>query len=173
MRKNVLDALTAWHELARFAEVAGVELDERAHPDYDPKDEPEGEPEDESDVTDYSDLIQALRTGHADVGENGAFRIYWAKPPHKDRLSMSLDPEGGDGWPYGQATRALHTVPAPPAVSKAARKRTPSAQEDDKLGRMDRFLEILSGESPGTMIQLRNRRDRDLISALGGFVLLG
>lgn len=171
MTPSVLDEVSAWGELARFAEVAGIELDERAHPDYKPSDDDEAA-DDESEVSDYRELIRALRAGHLSVEDNGALVLRWKKPPHKDRPTLTLDPEGGDGWAYGQATRALHTVPAPIAVSKAARRRMPSAQEEDRLGRMDRFLEILGDEAPGTMIRLCNRLDRDLVTDLTKFILL-
>lgn len=172
-----LDTLSAWAELARFAAVADLELDERSHPDYDSKTDDTAEElkaEEESEPSDYKELFRALESGHITIAENGALTVNWRKPPHKGKATMVLDPDqDGDGWNYSKAIRALHSVPIAPAVSKAARKRMGSAQEeDDRLGRMDRFLEILGDEPKDTMIELRNRRDREIVTTLSNFILL-
>ena len=172
-----LDTLSAWAELARFAAVADLELDERAHPNYDSKTDDTAEElkaESESEPSDYGDLFRALESGHVTIEENGALTVHWRKPPHKGKPTMVLDPDqDGDGWNYSRGIRSLHSVPIAPPVSKAARKRMGNAQEeDDRLGRMDRFLEILGDQPPNTMIELRNRRDRELVTTLSNFILL-
>ena len=185
MKTEKLDGATAWLELARFASVCGVELDERAHPEYKPPDDTDeekeraekldedAEPVGENKVSNYDTIMDAIRSGHVTVSEGGALTIYWIKPPWKAELFMELDPEAddGNGWPYSEATRALHMVPIAPPVSTRARKRTPD-REDDQLGRMDRFLEVLSGQKKGTMLKLNHRKDRDLVSSLTQFILL-
>lgn len=165
-----LDPATAWHELARFAELADVELDERAHPDWKPDEEGEEElPENgESDISDYRDLLRAFQSGHMDLDEQGVLTVHWKKPPSEKKPDFVLNP---NDWPYSRALSAMHKVPEPPAVSKAARKRTPASSGDDKIGRLDRMLETLAGEPLGTLKQLNRRRDRDLANALTNFIV--
>jgi hypothetical protein len=185
VKNEKLDASSAWLEMSRWAAACGVELDCRAHPEYSEDDDTDeekaladkpdadGDPVGEGDVSDYSDIMRSIRSGHVMIGEGGSMTINWIKPPHgESNPIMILDPDlNGEGWPYSAATRALHTVPIAPAVSKRARKRE-AVQEDDQLGRMDRFLEVLGEQERGTMLKLRHMLDRDLVTSLSKFILL-
>lgn len=164
-----LDAVTAWLELARFAEDAGVELDERAHPDWRPGEEGETEPshgEGESEISDYRDLMRALQSGHMDLDEQGVLTIHWKRPPSKDKPNLKLDP---NTWPYSRALSDMHKS-TPPPVSAAARKRTP-VQGEDRLAQLDHMLETLAGERPGLLMGLGHRHDRDLAVCLTKFIV--
>ena len=173
MSKMVLDAISAWHELGRFAEVAGVEMDERSHPDYDAaKDDTdeEAKADKESEEVDYDTLIKALRRGQLSVGDGGVLVLTWLKPPISDRPTMTLDP---NDYAYGQASMALGSIPNPPAVSKAAKKRARTVEYDNNLRKMHRFIEILACENPGTLERSKDKRDTDLITAIASFLISG
>lgn len=171
---QVLDELSAWAELERFAAVADIELDERARPD-DPEAEvaPEAEPADEdeeSEVADYSDLIAGLQSGQLKVSSTGSLELHWRKSPRKNWPVMTFDPET---WKYTRAIRALAMKPQVPPVSAAARARAVKLPESEQISKLDRALEILAGEPADTLIEVNNRKDRALLNVVGTLIFTG
>lgn len=185
MTKYKLDAVTAWHELARFAEAACIELDDRAHPEYDEDDDTDeeiesaeklvdDEPRGESDIADYDDVLMALRRGDITVDDRGALTVHWRQPPIKDRETLVFDPQQDNGskpagWPYSKAIQALATKPVAPAVSRRARKRE-KPQEESQMEKLANFCEVLSGYPKGSLSDITNKRDHELIVSLFGLI---
>jgi hypothetical protein len=168
MSENIVDEGIAWQELSRFAAIAGVEMDERAHYKWKPEksEDTEDEPKAESDVADYSTLIKAIRRGHITVEENGALTYTWMRKIGDDP-SMVLNPDKGPkGWPYGRAMRALSST-----MTKTRKVKKVEIVEEDKLGRLDAFVEILAGESVGSMLHITHKRDRDIVTSIASFMI--
>lgn len=179
-----LDGASAWAMLAIFAVAAGVELDQRAHPDY-KFEEDDTEEEDkraknhgESDVSDYTEIMAGLQAKRITVSAEGAMTVHWVKPPKGAGDTMVLDPElpgkdgEDDGWAYSEAICIMHTVPVAPAVSKRARARQSAGPGDDKIGRLYKFLEILAELPKGILRKLKHRTDTDLATSLAQFIML-
>ena len=133
--QDVMDDASAWVELCRFADEAGLEMDERAEPGMDELGDDE---DDESEVSDYGLLFRSLRRGNMVVSDDGVLTVTWKRAPREGRGKLTLNPRE---WPYGKALRAA----AGGAVSKAAKGRSGG---DDNVGKVHRFLETLGGEAP-------------------------
>ncbi len=159
MNKEVMDDESAWMELERFAEPAGLALDERAQPGAEKE-----AGEDESEVSDYSDILRSLREGRAVVDTDGVLTFKWRKAPMEGRGELKLDP---NNWHYGSA---LVNMEGAAAVSKAAKQRQ-GGSSNGNVAKLYRFLELLSGESPGTMQRLTHKRDCMLALQIGNFLL--
>lgn len=166
MSKYIMDMESAWAELERFADHAGVEMDERAHPCH--KREPSEEDDDadaESEVADYSTLLQAIRKGEVTVTESGELQYAWRQPFGAGE-SLILNP---NGWPYGRAMRALATTVT--VIQKGRKKRDAEVEKRDTLGQGDAFLEILARMKQGSLMDITHKRDRDIATKLTVFMV--
>jgi hypothetical protein len=153
MSKYKMDLVSAWAELDRFADAAGVELDERAGPEF------EGEIKDtESEVADYHPLLTALRRGDLEVDDLGGANVKFVRPTG-DVNCMALNPET---WAYGHATKAM-------AANNPAKKKKEG--DASRFERMNSFLETLSGTPRGTIQSLGHKRDVNLMVHLAAFLL--
>jgi hypothetical protein len=151
-----MDIESAWGELQRFAVACDIELDSRAEPGF----KPDLESKDESEVSDYNELLRAIRRGKMVVGDNGVATVKWKRPASTDHETMVLDP---DSWHYGKAIKAANRSP----VSKAAKSR----QDDDNVSKLHRFLECLAGGTAGDLGDLANRDDSMFTITLGNFIM--
>lgn len=166
MSKNILDEVSAWAELERFAAAVGVEMDDRAHPDYRP--EPSDSDDEESKPSDYSTLLKALRRGWVTIGEDSSLSYTWVRVPAGLQDTLTISPLD-DSFPYGRAMRALSTSVV--VTHKGRRKSDGETVEEDKLGRLDAFLEIASKSKRGSLLNIRHKRDRDIATAISAFMV--
>lgn len=165
MQPDKIDAITAWHELERFADGAGIDLDERASPvDPDP-DQPEKiidyrvTPEEAEQLGAYTKLLTALQRGHLTISDSGAAVVH-LRTPIGDRSTITLDPSAP--WPFTKAMRAMGSINVPVG------KRGGGQAQLDTNGARLAFVSVLAGVKPD--LAPTNKRDYSLLVALADLI---
>lgn len=159
MADPIMDKVSAWAELERFADAAGVALDERGHPDEDPLDDPDTE----SDVEDYPALIKAIRYGRIEIDDNGKLTVCWRRGPAEG--SLVLDPAK---WRYAMALRAMSKTRV-----QGKRGKNKSPETEDNLKKLFVFLGCLGDKTEEYFWSLDDKLDAELALRLAGLIAQG
>ena len=148
-----MDLETAYSELCRFADAAGIEL-----PDLEEIQEKQAEAEldeDKEEPEDYMKLREAIASGQLLVHEDGSILYNLIKPAIRAK-KLEIDPAT---WPYAKALRAFH--------SNVRGKKG----QRDTLGGLYAYMERLGGVPRHALMEMTCKRDCDVVTALANLLL--
>lgn len=162
MTQQKMDKVSAWAELERFAGAAGIHLDERAHPSWQPR------PlrDDESEISDYDSLLAAIQDGRLEIDDIGGAKIVWRSGQPNGSDGLVLDPTK---WNFSSAMIAFSGSVTSPAGRNG--QAASGADSGNRICKLYLFLETLSDTPPGTLQNVRHRLDCQLILHLAQFLL--
>ena len=149
----LMDLDTAYGELCRFADAAGIDLPSleeiEQQQDRAKLDESQDEPED------FLKLRKAIAAGRLRIDEGGALSYPLAKPCVR-ASALEISPAS---WPYAKALRAFH------ANSRGKKGRS------DMMGGLLAFVEALSGLPTQSLTEMTAKRDCDVVLAIANLLL--